>query len=154
MHKYVKLQIGVKWINIHLEKRKGFKGGKDRKQSWQIRFFHQQFYLSKNTWWEKSMSKSRMSISALWLMKIRKKDKMYMIKSNNFSQELEKPFPRPSSDVSLILDSKFHLSFRKWRNNRRWRSDYLITFTSPFLLSFTMLEGVWGLCSWRRLQQT
>ena len=83
MHKYVKLQIGVKWINIHLEKRKGFKGGKDRKQSWQIRFFHQQFYLSKNTWWEKSMSKSRMSISALWLMKIRKKDKMYMIKSNN-----------------------------------------------------------------------
>lgn len=46
-----------------------------------------------------------------------KKDKMYMIKSNNFSQELEKPFPRPSSDVSLILDSKFHLSFRKWRNN-------------------------------------
>ena len=38
MHKYVKLQIGVKWINIHLEKRKGFKGRKDSKQSWQIRF--------------------------------------------------------------------------------------------------------------------
>ena len=39
MHKYVKLQIGVKCINIHLKKkRKGFKVGKDRKQSLQIRF--------------------------------------------------------------------------------------------------------------------
>ena len=28
MHKYVKLQIGVKCINIHLKKRKGFKGRK------------------------------------------------------------------------------------------------------------------------------
>ena len=33
MHKYVKLKIGVKCINIHLKKRKGFKGGKDCKQS-------------------------------------------------------------------------------------------------------------------------
>ena len=32
MHKYVKLQIGVKCINIHLKKKqKGFKGGKDSK---------------------------------------------------------------------------------------------------------------------------
>ena len=33
MHKYVKLQIGVKCINIHLKKRKGFKGRKQSKQS-------------------------------------------------------------------------------------------------------------------------
>ena len=31
MHKYVKLQIEKKCINIHPEKRKGFKGGKDSK---------------------------------------------------------------------------------------------------------------------------
>ena len=33
MHKYVKLQIGVKCINIHLKNQKGFKGRKDSKQS-------------------------------------------------------------------------------------------------------------------------
>ena len=30
---------------------------------------------------------------------------------------------------------------------------FLIISTSPFSFSLMILEGVWGLCSWRRLQQ-